>query len=126
MAGRRVHNNYSSAYDNKAKVTKALAKRVADGKTLKLGAFSRSSDELPPGAGCVVPQGAVPKKLEPDSVRPFSDHTKTGLNGSVDMSGLDHSLNTYNEIAAALKPGFYMRVEDVDGAFPNLPIAPSV
>jgi hypothetical protein len=125
MAGRRVHKNYSSAYQNKAKVTKALAKRVTDGKTLKLGAFSGCSDELPPGAGSVVPQGAVPKKLEPDSVRPFSDHTKTGLNNSVDLSGLGHTLNTYNEIAAALRPGFYMRVEDVDGAFPNLPIAPS-
>ena len=56
---------------------------------------------------------------------PFSDHTKTDFNGSVDMSGLGHSLNTYNEIAEVLQPGYYMRIEDVDGAFPSLPIAPS-
>ena len=35
-------------------------------------------------------------------------------------------MNTYDEIATALRPGYYMRVEDVDGAFPILPLSPNV
>ena len=126
LKGRRVHKNYSTAYENKGKLHKALSKRVATGKTLRLGAFAGTASELPSGSGLVVPQGAVAKKLEPDSARPISDHTKTGFNAAVDMSALSHTLDTYNEIARELQPGYFMRVEDVDAAFPNLPLAPSV
>ena len=73
-----------------------------------------------------MPQGAVPKKLEPDSIRPTSDHTKTQFNAAVDLEAVAHTLDTYNEIAAALKPGYAMRVEDVDGAFPLLPLHPRI
>ena len=69
---------------------------------------------------------SVAKKLEPDAVRPFSDHTKTGFNAACDMSAVEHSLDTYSEIADELKPGYFMRIEDVDGAFPILPLHPSV
>jgi len=126
MLGRRVHKNYSTAYEHKEKVHNAMLKRVGAGKTVRLGAFNGHPADLPPGAGTVVPLGAVSKKLDPDSVRPISDHTKTGLNDAVDLSGLQHTLDTYNEISRALKPGYYMRVEDVDGAFPNLPLSPAV
>ena len=126
LKGRRVHKNYNSAYDEKEKVTKALAKRVHTGKTLKLGAFSGNARDLPPGSGIVVPMGSVAKKLQPDDARPISDHTKTGLNAAADTSGLQHTLDTYNEIARELHAGYFMRVEDVDGAFPNLPLAPVV
>ena len=126
LRGRRVHKNYSTAYESKAKLHKALCKRVSAGKTLRLGAFAGSANELPAGAGIVVPQGAVKKKLEPDSARPISDHSKTGFNRAVDMSAVEHTLDTYNEIARELKPGYFMRVEDVDAAFPILPLAPSV
>ena len=105
-------------------VTVALQKRVASGKTLKLGAWN-TRDPLPTGReGCVVPQGAVAKKLEPDSIRPVSDHTKTGFNAAVDMSKMQHTLDTYNEIGRELQYAYYMRVEDVDGAFPVIPLAP--
>ena len=84
-------------------------------------------DNFPSGVrGCVVPEGAVAKKLEPDSIRPTSDHTKTRFNLSVDMSLFSHTLDTYNEISHALGPGYFMRVEDVDGAFPILPLSPRV
>ena len=126
MLGRRVHKNYTSAYEHKEKVHKAISKRVCTGKTLRLGAFSGKSTELPRGSGTVVPQGAVSKKYDPENVRPFSDHTKTQFNAAVDLSGLEHSLDTYNEISRELKPGYYMRVEDVDAAFPNLPLSPTI
>ena len=46
-------------------------------------------------------------KLEPDAVRPFSDHTKTGFNAACDMGAVAHTLDTYMEIAAELKPGYF-------------------
>ena len=60
--------------------------------------------------------GAVPKPLEPGKMRPFSDHTKTGLNTATDGEAFRHTLRTYEEVAAYLKYGFYMRVGDVDAA----------
>ena len=39
---------------------------------------------------------------------------------------LDHSLDTYNEIATELKPGYSMRVEDIEGAYTVLPLVPKV
>ena len=126
VSGRQYYRNYKSALEHRSTVSDALAKRVKSGKTVKLGAW-RPGDPLPSGArGCVVPQGAVPKKLEPDSIRPTSDHTKTTFNGAVDLSQVAHTLNTYDEIAKELRPGYFMRVEDVDGAFPVLPLAPRV
>lgn len=126
MLGRRVHKNYTSAFEHKEKVHSAILKRVVTGKTLRLGPFDGKSGSLPPGSGTVVPQGAVLKRYDAGSVRPISDHTKSQLNRSVDLTGLKHTLNTYNEISDALKPGYYMRVEDVDAAFPTLPLSPSV
>ena len=124
--GKRVHRKYKSAYEKKDLVTDALRKRVQKGKTVKLGEFHGGTADLPGDAGLVVPNGSVAKKLEPDAVRKFSDHTKTGLNAACDMSLVQHTLDTYNEIARAIRPGYFMRVEDVDGAFPILPLHPKV
>ena len=126
LPGKRIHRNYKSAYEKAELVSDALRKRVRKGKTLKLGEFHGDTAELPGDAGIVVPNGSVAKKLEPDAVRPFSDHTKTGLIAACDMTAVEHTLDTYNEISAELKPGFYMRVEDIDGAFPILPLHPRV
>ena len=126
MNPRQYYRNYKSSLENRETVSDALRKRVNAGKTLDLGAWT-PGDPLPSGAkGCVVPQGAVAKKLEPDKIRPTSDHTKTSLNAAVDLSQVEHTLNTYEEIAIGLKKSYYMRVEDVDGAFPILPLAPRV
>ena len=59
-------------------------------------------------------------------MRPISDHTRSGLKEATDLTLLRHSLNTYDEIAAFLKFGFYMHVGDVDAAFPLLPLHPSL
>ena len=126
MKGKRVWRNFRSAYESKSKVHAALMKRVASGKTARLGEFHGKSSDLPGDQGCTVPQGAVPKRLEPDAARPFSDHTKTGFNAACDVEFLKHSLDTYNEISAELRPGYFMRVEDIDGAYPLLPLHPSV
>ena len=42
------------------------------------------------------------------------------------MSDMHHTLDTYNEIARELQYSYYMRAEDVDGAFPVIPLAPRV
>jgi hypothetical protein len=126
LPGKKALRNYKSAYEAKEKIHEALSKRVAAGKTLKLGAFRGNAKHLPGTKGRIVPQGGVPKKLEPDSIRPFSDHTKSEFNSACDISSLAHSLDTYNEISEALKPGYFMRVEDVDGAYPILPLAPTI
>ena len=94
LPGKAVSKNYKSAIDNKQKVTDALAARVSAGKTLKLGAFDGNPEDLPGETGRVVPNGAVAKKLEPDKVRPFSDHTKTGLNPASDAARVAHKLDT--------------------------------
>ena len=126
LPGKVVFRNYKSAYENKATVSDALRKRVLDGKTLKLGQFDGKPADLPGDKGRVVANGAVPKKLEPDKVRPYSDHTKSRFNAACDLSNVEHTLDTYNEIACALRPGYSMGVEDVDGAFPCLPLRPRV
>ena len=125
LEGRRVFKNYKSADEHKDKVHDALAARVAAGKTRRLGAWDGCKATMPCD-GCVVPQGAVPKKLEPDKARPFSDHTATYFNSAVDMDHLRHTLDTYSEIASELKEDYCMRVEDVDGAFPILLLSPTV
>ena len=127
MRGKVVHRNYKSAYVHKEKVTNALRDRVSAGKTVKLGAFSGNPRDLPGENATVVPMGAVPKRLEKDKVRPFSDHTRSRLNAACrDTDRVRHTLDTYNEISTELKEGYGMRVEDVDSAFPVLPLAPRV
>ena len=126
LPGKYVTRNYKSAFEAKEKIQDALSKRVKTGKTLKLGTFNGKARDLPGRTGRTVPQGGVPKKLEPESIRPFSDHTKSGFNFACDISSLAHSLNTYDEISKELKPKYFMRIEDVDGAYPILPLSPKI
>ena len=113
MRGKRVYKNYPTAFDEKEKVTSALKDRVRAGKTLKLGAFSGRAEDLPGTDATVVPMGSVGKKLETDKVRPFSDHTRTRFNAAA-RTRIEHTLNTYDEIATELKPNYTARIEDVD------------
>ena len=125
VKGRRWFNNYPSAWANREAVTEAQRKRVAAQKTIALFPIqSRSTSALPWTSCRVFPLGAVPKPLEPGTVRPVSDHTRSGLKAATDLEQFKHTLNTYNEIASFLKPGYFMRMSDVDGAFPLLPLAP--
>ena len=125
VKGRQRFRNYPSALNARVPVSKATRSRLADSKTICLGYYTECMrDELPWKQWRIFPLGAVPKPLEPTSIRPVSDHTRTGLKAATDMDFFRHSLTTYEEIAAWLKQGYYLRVGDVDGAFPLLPLAP--
>ncbi len=125
LKGKRWFRNYKSADEHREKVTDAIRDRVRAHKTLALCACSFRDARLLPWQSCrVFPLGAVPKPLEPDKVRPVSDHTKSGLKAATDDAELKHSLDTYAEIAAFFKRGYVMRMMDVKGAFPLLPLAP--
>ena len=128
LLGKRAYKNYKSAVEATPYVSKATRKRVDAGKTICLGEFDSRTDRhvLPWRAWRIFPMGAVPKPLEPEERRPTSDHTKTGLKDATDSDSLRHTLNTYNEIAEYLMPGYYMSVMDVDAAFPILPLAPAL
>jgi hypothetical protein len=104
-------------------------KRVKLGKTVWLGTWSESLGKLLRstfGSTFIFPMGAVSKPLEPLEKRPTDDHTRTGLNAATDLSFLRHTLDTYSEIAAFLKQDYFMRVSDVDAAFPLLPLHPDL
>ena len=58
LQGKVVRKNYRSAYENKEKVTDALAARVRAGKTLKLGEFSGRAADLPGKHATVSSLGA--------------------------------------------------------------------
>ena len=132
MHGHRWFKNYKSALEASAAVAKAIRKRVEVGKTLDLGV---SSPELEAavraryhdGTAC-FPMSAVDKSIVSyaGEKRLASDHTRTGVNKATDMSSLSYSLETYKLIAAFLKSGYFMAVSDVDAAYTNLPLAPSI
>ena len=97
-------------------------KRVHLGKTLDLGVWSHAlaaalKDTFTSSA--IFPVGATPKPLEPTELRPTDDHTRTGFNAASSLDFLRHSLDTYNEIAWFLRQDYFMRVSDVDAAFPT-------
>ena len=125
VKGRRWFSNYSSALEAKDKITKALKQRVENAKTMGLCRMDVKAASLLPWPQCrVFPLGAVAKALEPEAMRPVSDHTKSGLKAATDRESLRHSLRTYEEIAECLRYGYSMRMMDVEGAFPLLPLAP--
>ena len=108
---------------------RATKKRVELGKTLDLGVWS---DSLATrirayfSSSTIFPLGAVPKALEVNEMRPTSDHTRTGANAATDMSLLRHALNSYHELAWFLKQDYFLRVSDVEVAFPLLPLHPDL
>ena len=125
IKGRQRFRNYPSALNSRKFVSKATRSRLAEQKTICLGYFSEwQRNELPWPKWRIFPLGAVPKPLEPDSMRPVSDHTRTGLKAATDLDFFRHSLTTYDDLAAWLRQGYFLRVGDVDGAFPLLPLAP--
>ena len=129
LKGHRWFRNYPTSVSGRKAVTRATMKRVEKGKTLDLGTWSNGLAHLIQttfSASANFPLGAVAKPLEPDELRPTDDHTRTGINAATDLSFLGHSLNTYSEIAEFLKQDYFMRVSDVDAAFPMLPLHPDL
>ena len=128
LGGQRQFRNYPSATGQyRAQVTAATEARVEAGRTLAFGPWRHGVAELMGqvfGSFHIFPMGAVPKPLQPDVARPTDDHTRTGVNDATDMTWLGHSLNSYEEIARHLLPGFSMHVSDVVDAYLLLPWAP--
>ena len=126
LRGRRLFRNYPTAVEARAAVSKATRARVEQGKTLRLFPFRAEDravlDRWP--SWRIFPMGAVPKPMEPGAMRPFSDHTATGMKDATDLALLRHTLTALVDIARFLRHMYFMRVSDVDSAFPLLPIAP--
>ena len=126
LRGRRLFRNYPTAVEARAAVSKATRARVEQGKTLQLFPF-RAEDRAVLdrwSSWRIFPMGAVPKPMEPGAMRPFSDHTRTGMKDATDLELFRHTLTALEDIAKFLKHMYFMRVSDVDAAFPLLPIAP--
>ena len=129
LKGRIGYRNYPSALNARAQISKSVRSRIGAQKTLCLGKFDsvlKSEMSAVWDTWRIFPLGGVPKPLEPDSIRLISDHTRSGLKWATDMDFFAHTLNAYSEIAAFLKPGYFMRVGDIDGAFPLLPLSPAL
>ena len=127
--GQRVFQNYPSAVESRVAVARATRARVAGGKTLCLGAWTPelyAALRLRYPAFRVFPMGAVPKPLEPSEARPISDHSRSGLNDLTDVAWFKHALDACSEVAQWLQRGYVMAVTDVEGAFPMLPLHPSL
>ena len=77
-------------------------------------------------ATAIFPMGAVAKPMEPTELRPTDDHSRTGLNAATSLDFLRHSLTAYEDIAWFLAQDYFMRVSDVEAAFPLLPLHPDV
>ena len=132
MHGHRWFRNYKSALEAPVAVAKAIQKRVGTYKSLDLGVSSTELEaavraHYPDGTAC-FPMSAVDKSVVSyaGEKRLASDHTRTGVNKATDMTSLSYSLETYKLIAAFLKSGYFMAVSDVDAAYTNLPLAPSI
>ena len=86
MRGKRLYRNYPTALEARAAVTKAVRSRVDKYKTYKLFPFSEGDrHKLPWNDWRIFPMGAVSKPLEPGEMRPYSDHTKTGMKAATDL-----------------------------------------
>ena len=129
MPGHRWFKNYESSLSAREPVTRAIMKRVQAQKTLDLGVWSSRLGDLVRAsfaATAIFPMGAVAKPLEPTELRPTDDHSRTGLNAATSLDFLRHSLTAYEDIAWFLAQDYFMRVSDVEAAFPLLPLHPDV
>ena len=131
MSGHRWFRNYPTALDNRGAVVDATVKRLASFKSVDLGVWSGAlahTLRATFAATAICPIGAVQKNAlyAPGEYRPTSDHTRTGLNAATDLGFLRHALNTYDEVAWFLRQDYFMRVSDVDAAFPMLPYHPDL
>ena len=127
MRGHRWAKNYKSALDFPKQVLKAINKRVSTGKTINIGLWTPElAHELRMmyDTSAIFSMGTVPKPLEPDAPRLISDHTKSGVNAASIVH--KYTLTADADVSWFLRQGYFMRVSDVEGAFPILPLAPEV
>ena len=129
LRGKRRFRNYKSALEARGKVTKATRVRVRKCKTLMLCPVPEDYTVhslmkiVPLEDYRIFPIAAVPKPMEPDEVRPVSDHTKSGLKDATCDPRLQHTLTAVEDIQREFKFAYSMVVGDVDAAYPLLPLA---
>ena len=129
LKGRRRYRNYKSALEGRSRVSKATRVRVGNQKTLMLCGVPSGYDVaslgplIPFDHWRIFPIGAVPKPLEPEELRPVSDHSKTGLKEATVDLRLKHTLTAVEDIEREFKFAYSMIVGDVDAAYPLLPLA---
>jgi hypothetical protein len=108
--------NYKSAVVDAERITAALAKRVATGKTL--GPIPWDGEQL---AGmdtlCVNPMGSVPYKHEPLRSRPIDD---PAVNAA--LYAPPFCMPTFQLVREFSTPGCWYGLQDVEAAFTCLPI----
>eukprot|EP00965_Chrysotila_dentata_P166003 5481056-Pleurochrysis_carterae.AAC.3 len=111
-----------------AAVSKALGKRLRFGKTICLGTYERGAYSylLHWDTFRIFSMGAVEKPLEPSEVRVFIEHTRSGVNEAMELGKLTHTITSYDDVIRFLETGCNLRVSDVEGPFPLLPLAPEV
>jgi len=125
--GKKMFANYSSALDAQSKVSESILVRVKAFRTYKLGNFERSMLKDLPVESCIIfPMGAVVKQRNQGetSVRPFSDHTRTGLNPASFPGGF--SLRVMEALIYKLSKGKWLRMSDVAHAFTLIPLRPDL
>ena len=124
--GQCIFRNYKSAYEGRASVSDAVYDRVAKKRSIRLGTFAECYPLL---KRCfksykIFPMSAVPKPHDPTTLRPCSDHRKSGFNDCTILGLLRHSLTVEKDVAWFLEQGFFMSVADVEDAFTIIPLAP--
>lgn len=108
--------NYKSARDDAERISTAIRKRLAAGKTR--GPFPWDQ-ELPFGMDtlCVNPMGSVPYKHEPHRSRPIDD---PAVNAVIDPPPF--KMCTWDLVRTFSTPGCWYGLQDVESAFVCLPI----
>eukprot|EP00965_Chrysotila_dentata_P010366 337624-Pleurochrysis_carterae.AAC.1 len=101
LRGKMHFRNHRSTLSNRAAVSKALRRRLRSGQTLCLETYERGDSHL-------------------------FDHTRSGVNAATELGELTHSITSYDDVIRFLERVCNVRVSDVDGAFPLLPLAPEV
>ena len=112
--GFHYKQNYKSARDSHSQVSTSLRKRLQSGQTL--GPFDWDH-HLPPSvrALCVDPLGSVPYKLEPD--RAIQDPAANYF-----IFAPYFPMHSFQLIRHWSTPGCWYGLQDVEGAFPCLPL----
>ena len=130
LKGKRVFRNYPPTIKHRSAVTEAMMKRVSKGKTVLLGEWGVDAPPSIPFEDYIIfPMGVVDKFLDGvllDEKRLTSDHTASGFNPASRLARLAHTVRSYRDIEEFLRRGYFMRVSDVDGAYPNLPLSPDI
>lgn len=118
--GLHHRSNYRSALDDAPRISSALISRLANNKTigpfLWTGRLPHGYDRL-----CVNPMGSVPYKYEPERSRPIDDPWVNDY-----IRAPYFPMPTLELVRLFASPGCWFGLQDVAGAFPCLPLHPTM